>query len=125
VIERIISFLKKDTRILAVYLLGSAGAGRLRPDSDIDLALLPVSGRHIDEFERVKLAADIALEIGREVDIGVISSNNLVYAKEALLGGKRIFVRDVQATDNAVATLLGMYVRFNEERWEVLDAYRA
>ena len=74
-IERIISFLKKDTRILAVYLLGSAGAGRLRPDSDIDLALLPVSGRHIDEFERVKLAADIALEIGREVDIGVISSN--------------------------------------------------
>jgi len=118
-------FLEADTRVLAAYLLGSAVSGRMRADSDIDIALLSRPGGRMDALERAALATKIAFEIGRDVDIGELGSGNLVYAKEALLTGRRIFSRDVSASDEAEATLLGMYTSFNEERREVLDAYRA
>jgi predicted nucleotidyltransferase len=118
-------FIAADTRILAAYLLGSAVSGRMRPDSDIDVALLFRSGQRMDALERAELGARIGFEIGRDVDMGELGSGNLIYAKEALLTGRRIFSRDTSASDVAEATLLGMYTSFNEERREVLDAYRA
>jgi predicted nucleotidyltransferase len=60
-----------------------------------------------------------------DVDLGLLGSGNLIYAKEAIFTGIRIFSRNDAAADAAEATLLGMYVSFNEERQEVLDAYRA
>ncbi|GAB6060090.1 type VII toxin-antitoxin system MntA family adenylyltransferase antitoxin [Desulfonatronum parangueonense] len=116
--------LQQDQRVLAAYLLGSAASGRMRPDSDLDLALMTMPGKTLPPLDRIALAAELALEAGIVVDIGHLSSDNLVYAKEAILTGKRIFARDPLQADLTACTLLGMYVRFNEERREVLDAYR-
>jgi uncharacterized protein len=121
----ILPFLEGEDRILAAYLLGSAVTGRMRADSDIDLALLMFPGRRMGSLERGDLAAAIAFEIGRDVDIGMLESMNLVYAKEAILTGRRVFDRDPARTDVAETALLGMYAAFNEDRREVLDAYRA
>lgn len=41
-----------DDRILAVYLLGSADAGRLRAESDIDIAELTPPGIQLSELDR-------------------------------------------------------------------------
>ena len=120
----IIHTLEEDKRILAVYLLGSGARGELRKDSDIDLGLLLFNGETIGAKERADLAGRLSYEMGRTVDIGIVSSKNLVYAKEALLTGKKIFDRDRSRSTVASATLLGMYIRFNEDRKEVLDAYR-
>jgi len=117
--------LEQDRRVLAGYLLGSAASGRMRPDSDLDLALMTMPDAKMSSMDRIALAAELGLEVGIVVDIGELSSGNLVYAKEAILAGKRIFTRDVFQADLKACTLLGMYFRFNEERQEVLDAYRA
>ncbi len=114
-----------ESDVLAVYLLGSAASGRMRPDSDVDLAIMPEPGRSFDASRMIELAAEATLELGRDVDPGVLSSRNLVYAREALLTGVRIFSRDDFRADLSAATLLGLYDRFQAERREVLDAFTA
>lgn len=117
--------LEQDRRVLAAYLLGSAASGRMRPDSDLDLALMMMPDAKMSSLDRIALAAELGLEAGMVVDIGELSSGNLVYAKEAILTGRRIFTRDAFQADLKACTLLGMYVRFNEDRHEVLHAYQA
>jgi len=116
--------LSRDSRILAVYILGSVARGHARPDSDIDVGIITIKGDYIDALERSKIENHLTSIVGRKVDIGLISSRNLVYAREAFFSGKMIYARDKFHTDLTVATLLGMYARFNEDRREVLDAYR-
>jgi hypothetical protein len=79
----------------------------------------------MDGLALADLRADLSIEAGRVADVGIISAKNLVYAREALLHGRRIFERNRFAFDLAEATLLGMYARFNEDRQEVLHAYSA
>lgn len=124
-LEKLTERMARDERILAVYLLGSAASGKMRPDSDIDLAVLVAPGRSLSSIELFELAAELAFELGIPVDIGELGSHNLIYAKEAIFKGRRIFVRDRSAADLKISTLLGMYAVFNESRQEVLDAYRA
>ena len=118
-------YFHKDTRILTVYLLGSALTGNMRPDSDIDLAIMPEHGVRIDPLERLEFANDLAYKFERSVDIGEISSANLVYSREALLKGLVIYQKDHEKNALYRANLLGMYIQFNLDRKEVLDAYRA
>lgn len=125
IIKAVDAALAEEIRVLAVYLLGSGARGALRTDSDIDLALLLDPGEKMSSLERTDLANRLSYSLGRCVDLGLINSKNLVYAKEALFSGKQIYVRDKARAAMTAATLLGMYVRFNDDRKEVLDAYRA
>jgi len=117
--------LAKDPRIEAAYLLGSAARNEMHPGSDVDIAVIPVKEIEIDDVARVLLGSELSFATGCTVDLGVMSSRNLVYAREAVLTGRRIFVRDKTVADTAVASLLGMYAAFNEDRAEVLHAYSA
>lgn len=67
--EAIISVLKKYPIKLA-YLYGSYAKGTARPDSDIDIAVVPEDGAEIDEA-RLAVAVDKAVK-GKEIDIRVI-----------------------------------------------------
>ena len=124
-INEIIRPLEGDNRVLAVYLLGSAASGDLRPESDIDFGLLLEPGATMGALERGDLAAGMAYVAGRTVDIGILDAHNLVYAREALLTGRRLYARDATRADRRAHDLLCMYLVFNEDRREVLDAYRA
>lgn len=115
----------RDPRILSAYVLGSAVSGQMRPDSDLDIAILPVAGEPLSQADIAELSASLTLAAGRAVDVGVLSSHNLIYACQAIAKGKRFFCRDAFQTDLAVATLLGMAARFNLERKEIVDAYTA
>ncbi|KAF0153883.1 MAG: DNA polymerase beta domain-containing protein region [Syntrophaceae bacterium] len=114
-----------DSRILAVYLLGSALRGNLGPESDIDLALMLEEGAKMSPLERLKIANNLAYKLERSVDLGEISSANLVYSREAFLSGVPVFQRNPEKAALRRAGLMGMYIQFNLDRKEVLDAYRA
>ena len=121
-IERAID---SDRRILSAYLLGSAVSGRMRPDSDLDIAVLPVvTAGPLSQVDIAELSASLSLAAGRAVDVGVLSSRNLIYASEAIFKGERFFYRDRFQADLAAATLLGLFIQFNFERREIVDAYR-
>jgi predicted nucleotidyltransferase len=117
--------LGRDGRIDAAYLLGSAHEGTFRPDSDVDVAVLPAPGVSISAMERLDLAAVLAEAVGRTVDLGVLDTANLVYAREAVLGGICIFSASDMRRDLFAATALGLYARLRDERREVENAYRS
>ena len=122
--EHIQKLLEKEPHILAVYLLGSTLNGSMRPDSDIDLGLMVEPGYKISALERANLSSNFSYEMRRTVDLGEISSNNLVYAREALLKGKLIYTKNKDRANLNRANLLGMYLQYNYDRQEVVNAYR-
>ena len=114
---------EEENGILAVFLLGSAAIDTLRPDSDIDIGIIMEPGSLLGAVKRLELAGELSYKLGRTVDIGIVSSKNLVYAREALLKGKLLYSRDVERTNMIRANLLGMYIQFNIDRREVVNAY--
>jgi predicted nucleotidyltransferase len=119
------TFFQNDSRVLAVFLFGSAARNTMRSDSDIDLALILYPGLSLDILDRTDMAGKISYELQRTVDLGEISGRNLIYAREALLTGFPVFIKDSDKLNLVRANLLGLYLRFNEDRKEVMDAYRA
>jgi len=117
--------LRGDARIVSAYVLGSAAEGRMRADSDLDIAVLAAGGTGIPPADLLELSAKLSLAAGRTVDLGVLSAKNLIYASQVLLKGMRFFCRDAFAADLAAATLLGLAVQFHFERKEVVDEYAA
>lgn len=123
--ELIISILSKDSTIEGAILHGSAEKGTMRISSDVDIAILLTRNTKISGFALAKLSTTLSFAMSRFADVGILSSKNLVYAHEAIFNGRRIFVRNKFFFDLTVATLLGMYAQFNEDRKEVLCAYTA
>jgi len=113
----------RDERVLAAYLLGSVVRGEMRDDSDVDVAILPMEGQTLAAMDRCELAAALSFRIGRDVDVGGLTGMNLIYAREAICGGRRVFARDRGAADREAGRLMGLYSEFAVDRQEVLNAY--
>lgn len=122
--DNITKLFENEPDILAVYLLGSALNSTMRSDSDIDLGLMIKPGLKMSSLIRAKLAGNLSYKMGRNVDLGEISSSNLVYAREAFLKGKLLYTKDKDLTNLYRANLLGMYLQYNIDRQEVVSAYR-
>lgn len=125
IIMRIKDVLQAYSGIAAVYLLGSAQNGNLRADSDIDIAILPEAGVAILMQSRLEMAALLEEKLGRTVDIGIITSRNLIYASEAILKGQRIIMLNDDYTNMSETSLLGCYYVFRQDRKEVEESYYA
>ena len=121
----VIDALRRCPAVEAAYLLGSAATGSLRPDSDVDIAVLPRRETGITVEDRLALTAELAAILRREVDLGVLSTANVVYAKEAIATGSLLFERDHRATATFAMLALSMYASLQEARREVLRAYAA
>lgn len=111
--------------VQTAYLLGSAASDRLRNDSDVDVAILPSSRTGLSVQDRLALTAALTRVFGRPVDLGVLSTANVVYAKEAVATGRVLFERDHDATARFAMLALSMYASLQEARREVLKAYAA
>lgn len=105
--------------------VGVGGDRHVAGDSDVDIALLPSDGATIPVLDRLALGAELSAIVGREVDIGVLSMSNLVYAKEAVARGRLIFERDHVVTARFAMYVLSMYASLQEARREVLRTYAA
>lgn len=123
IIDKITKRLSARTEIISIYLLGSAATGKMRPDSDIDIALLLKPGYKMSSIDLFNLTGELTEIAGVQVDLGVISTLNLIYAKEAFFNGKEVFCRDRAAADLQRATLLGLYGQLQFQRKEIVNAY--
>jgi uncharacterized protein len=124
-IKKIVNnYFSKDNRIIAVYLHGSYSKNSVHPNSDIDLAILVEQNEKIDTKELLKISADLEIALKQIIDIGIISSQNLVYAKEVIYNGQCLMCNDKYKKEFCETTLLSMYTDFQYERREVLNAYR-
>ena len=116
--------LRKVSNLTAAYVLGSAVDGRMRPGSDIDIAVLIDAGKEISITERLRISSELEKCIKMPIDLGILTTNNLIYAREAITTGVCIFCRDKFKRDLFAATALGLYLQLREERKEIEDAYR-
>ncbi|MFM7207487.1 MAG: type VII toxin-antitoxin system MntA family adenylyltransferase antitoxin [Planctomycetaceae bacterium] len=120
-----IAALQRCNAVQAAYLLGSAAAEWLRRDRDVDVAIVPSCRAGLAIETRLSLTAELARALGRPVDLGVLSTANVVYAKEAVTTGRILFERDHAATARFAMLALSMYAALQEARREVLRAYAA
>jgi uncharacterized protein len=67
-------------------LFGSAASGRLRPDSDIDIGILPGPDRAVDFASELTLATELEQALGREVDLVRLDEASTLLRFEASQG---------------------------------------
>lgn len=103
----------------AVYLFGSLASGTARPDSDVDLAMLP--GIAVDPLARFNAANELANALGREVDLVDLHRASTVLAKEVIRGG--VVLEDSRPSERQEFEMrtLSDYARLNEERQPVIE----
>ncbi len=88
--------------IAAAWLFGSAAAGRLHAESDVDVGVLLDPRVHPSaaaRFEvRVALSGDLAAALGdRIVDVVVLNDASPLFARRVVLEGKLLLCRDAVA----------------------------
>lgn len=123
--DKLRELLEHQPAISAAYLHGSRVKGRQRPDSDMDIALLPAGSVSPSQRTILELAADMSVITGCEVDIGLLSHDNLIYAKEVVESGIPIIEKEPFPARIFHATTLSMYCELQTARREVVDAYSA
>jgi len=105
---------------VAVYLFGSTAVGPARPDSDLDLAVLPegsISGTQL-LVARIRLAE----ALGRDVDLVDLARSSTVLRKEVLAAGHLLYETQAALRAEFEMYTLSDYARLNEERAPVLAA---
>ena len=104
--------------------MGSIVSGRLHHQSDIDLAILPNTPVAFSTIDRLSLSFRLREALPYEVDIGILGTQDVVYASQAILL-HCIFFRDEFKKDLFAATCLALYVELKRQRIEVERAYQA
>ncbi|WP_049752099.1 type VII toxin-antitoxin system MntA family adenylyltransferase antitoxin [Carboxydothermus hydrogenoformans] len=96
-LDKILPVLKSYPQIEAAYLFGSALV-RVRPDSDIDIALLLSPDIDVEDLESWTLAEEIGLHltrlVGRSFDISLLNTKDYIFAMNVLTSGKLIYVKN-------------------------------
>ena len=111
--------------LLAVYHFGSTrdGAPAAGADADIDLAVL--APEPLDAVRLWDLAQRLAAEVGRDVALIDLRGASTVFRHEILTTGERVWCADPVACDRFETAMISMYLRFNEERAEIMADIRA
>ena len=109
--------------LLAIYLFGSQVAGETHNESDLDLALLFRSGDTPDALVIYHLPGKMVDIAGCSVDIGILRLDNVVFAKEVITKGRRIYCHDQRQCDEFAMYCLAYYGQLNFERAEILHSY--
>src|SRR5690242_17951895 len=95
--DSLIAYLSADPNVVAVVLFGSAVTGRLRAESDIDLAVLFVHGHVPDDFALLALRGELEQIARRDVDLIVLNGASPIIAYQAIKNGQLLFCRDQRA----------------------------
>jgi uncharacterized protein len=105
--------------VVAIYSFGSIGSKFERAESDLDLAVLCT--KELTATERFSAQEKIARMIQRDVDLIDLSQASTVFRFQIVSTGKLIFCQNKQACDVFEMLVYSSYLRFNEERREILE----
>jgi len=95
-LPKIIEYLEEHDSISATWLFGSAATGKLKEESDIDIAVLFVSDLSKQKrFDlRLKLAGEMTRAAGRTVDVEDIQAVPLYFQYQIRKEGSLIVEKD-------------------------------
>lgn len=116
---------EQEPDILAVWILGSAVTDRLRDDSDVDFAIYYTPEYVLDLAAHGKLVLDLERLLCRTVDLGRLSSRNVVYAVQATQLGELLFTREPLEAISLTGRMQSLYLDLKHDRKVVEDAYCA
>jgi len=103
---------------LAIYRFGSWGTDDQRPDSDIDIAILPPQA--LDPVRRWELAQALASLAGRDVDLVDLLGATTVLRMQVVAHGEQLYSTGSSEVAQFEDTVFSSYARLNEERREIL-----
>jgi predicted nucleotidyltransferase len=109
--------------VVAIYRYGSAGTKHERPDSDVDLAVLPAHPLAIDTL--LALSGALGDVLQRTVDLVDLLKAPTVLRAQIVAYGERLYCADERACSVFEDYAFSSYARFNEERRELLADIRA
>ena len=87
-----LAFLNEDPDLLLGVVFGSGASGKFRPDSDIDVAVYPVTP--MNQNKRQQIADNIAAATGRSVDLIDLSTANGALLRQILRTGLLLFSKN-------------------------------
>ncbi|MDA3949209.1 MAG: DUF86 domain-containing protein [Spirochaeta sp.] len=119
--------------IAFVFLFGSAVSARLRSDSDLDVAVYGVSGRHLEiETDReltgeAKMQLAVERETGRNVDLLVLNRAPAVVCASAVSTGVPVFIRDESVCSRYILAITDVAIDFleTEREWRAIRSRSA
>ena len=115
--------LHAESDIVLAIAFGSAATGKLRPDSDIDVAVLMSSPMTVERRRALtELLADAA---GRPVDLVDLSTSGVAVTRAALTQGRRLVTRDKPALARLLFKTLLDAADFLPYRQRILSERRA
>lgn len=116
--------LERYPNMLAIYVFGSVGTPYFTKDSDIDIAIQPLTHHKIDSYELWKFAQEIAIAINRDVDLIDLNAASTVFRYEIITTGRRIYCSDENHCNDIEVLYISMYLNFAEERKDLLEAFK-
>ncbi|NLV21664.1 MAG: nucleotidyltransferase domain-containing protein [Syntrophomonadaceae bacterium] len=102
-----------------IVLFGSASTGRLRSDSDVDIAFL--SDQEMDSYELFIVAQQLADQLGREVHLIDLNQASTVLQAQVVGKGQVILDKEPNRRQEYFILVLKKYARLNEERAPILN----
>lgn len=110
----------------AIYLFGSYGTADEWPESDVDVAVLlpPEEARRLLQLALTPCQRALEEALGRAVDLVNARQVSTVLQKEILKSGRCLHCADGEAVAEFEMLTLSYYQELNEERAEILDAFR-
>ena len=108
--------------VQAVYLFGSAASGSTRPDSDIDLAVVPRSGSCRER--RLDILADLVRAGFDDVDLVFLDTHDLVLKYEAVRQNRLVYAANDFDRGAFYSKVVRMYLDFQPYLERQRKAYK-
>lgn len=109
--------------LIALYAFGSQVTGDVRPDSDVDLAILaPLA---LSPLALLALRENLAERLHRDVDLVDLRSASTVLRMQVISTGRCLFSGDDLTRETFEMVVYSSYARLNEERRGILEDIRA
>ena len=109
--------------LIALYRFGSQAKGTVRPDSDIDLAVL--AHNPIPPMHRFELAQELAIQLHRDVDLVDLRTASTVMRMQVISTGECLDAPNEPTRREFEMYVFSDYARLNEERREILKRISA
>ena len=117
-LPQVVPLLRQRVGAYLIILFGSGAKGLIRPDSDVDLAF--AGDAAISAYELFLLAQELAVKLGREVDLLDIDRLSTVMKAQIVATGKVLYCADESKRQYLFMRALREYAKLNEDRAVVL-----
>lgn len=117
----IVRVLKDRLKASTIILFGSAAQNRLRPDSDIDIAIMTPEVHN--PYDLFIVSGELAEKLKREVDLVDFRQASPVFQVQIASSGIVLLDQDPADRHYAYMRAYKEYAMLNEERKEILQNY--